>query len=73
MTIKYLTPEKIEEYNLLALSLIKVKKADKSEVLSKTKLRATIEACENLEGDIYDKAICLLKGLIQKTSFCKWE
>jgi len=65
----YPTTEKIIEYNLLALELIKVRKADKAEVLSKSKISEVICECEETEGDVYDKAIILLKGLIQKHPF----
>jgi death-on-curing family protein len=65
----YPTPERIIEYNLLALNLLKVKKADKAEVLSYQRIVDIIEGCKKLEGDIYDKAVFLLKGLIQKHPF----
>ena len=65
----YPTTEKIIEYNLLALELIKVRKADKAEVLSKSKITEVISECEDTKGDVYDKAIILLKGFIQKHPF----
>lgn len=67
--IMHTTPEKVIEYNLLALNMIRAKKSDKPEVLSKNKLIDVIEECKNLKGDIYDKAVVLLKGLIQKHPF----
>lgn len=67
--IIYPSPEKITEYNFLALELIRVKKADKPKVLSMTKIRCVIEECENKEGSVYDKAVVLLKGLVQKHPF----
>lgn len=67
--INYPTPEKIIEYNLLVLKLIKVKKADEAKVLSKAKIIEIVMECENYEGDVHDKAACLLKGLIQKHPF----
>lgn len=69
MGIKYPTPEKIIEYNFLALELIKVKKADQPKVLSLPRIKEVLEACENNPGDIYDKAVILLKGLVQKHPF----
>lgn len=69
MEIRYSTVERIMEYNLLALSLIKAKKSDKAEVMSYKKLADAVESCKNLEGDIYDKAVLLLKRLIQGHPF----
>ena len=69
MTIKYLTAQDMIELNVLALDLIKTKKADKSEVLSYQKIREVADGCEQLEGDIYDKAAHLLKKLIKQHAF----
>lgn len=44
--IVYPSPERIIEYNLLALELIKVKKADTPKVLSMSRIREIIEECE---------------------------
>jgi len=70
MTINYPTPERIIEYNLLALAVLKVKKADKPAVLSKSKLFDVIDGCKEKDGDVYDKAVVLLTGIIKKSSFC---
>jgi len=67
--IKYPTSEKVIEYNLLALTLIKVKKADQPKVLSNHAIVSAIEECRQAEGNIYDKAVHLLKGIIQKHPF----
>ena len=67
--IVYPTPEKIIEYNLLVLSIIKVKKADNPKVLSRSKIVDVIEDCKNLDGDIYDRAVFLMKSLVQKHPF----
>jgi len=67
--ITYPTAEKIIEYNILVLSIIKVKKADRAEVLSRSRLRAIIDECKKLKGGIHDKAVVLLKGLIQEHPF----
>lgn len=68
-TIVYPTPEKVIEYNLFVLKIIKVKKSDRPELISKSRLTDVVEGCINLHGDIYDKAVFLLKGLIQKHPF----
>ena len=67
--ILYPSPERIIEYNLLVLALIKVKRSDAAKVLSSIKIREIVEACEKTNGDIYDKAAALLKGIIQKHPF----
>ena len=65
----YPDKEKILEYNLLALTIIKAKKGDQPKVLNEHAIDIVIEDCKKLEGDIYEKAILLLKGLIQKHPF----
>ena len=67
--IIYPKVEKIIEYNLLALKFIKAKKADTPKVMSKSAILNTIYSCEDCSGDIYDKAVCLLKGIVQKHPF----
>lgn len=67
--INYPTAEKIVELNILAITLIKVKKSDAAKVLSVSKIKEVLEDCETNNGDIYDKAIILLKGIIQKHPF----
>jgi len=67
--VKYPAVERIIEYNVLALTLIKVKKADRPAVLSSGRLELIIKNCKELEGDLYDKAVCLLKGIIQLHPF----
>ena len=69
MIIYYPVLEKVIEYNLLVLTLIKAKKADKANLLSRERLEKVIEGCKNKEGDIYDKSVVLLKGLIQNHPF----
>lgn len=65
----FLSVEQVIEYNVLSINLIQVKKADKAEVLSKGRLIDVVEGCKELESDVYDKAVFLLKGLIQKHPF----
>ncbi len=67
--IVYPTPEKIIEYNILVLNMIKVRRADRAEVLSHARIVKVVNQCKELDGDIYDKAVCLLKGLIQEHCF----
>ena len=65
----YPSVEKIIELNLLALTVIKVKKADTPKVLSRSKIAQVIKECEEKEGDLFDKAAELLKGITQKHPF----
>jgi death-on-curing protein len=67
--IVYPTAEKIIEYNVLALKIIKVKRADQPKILSHQRIISIIDDAKNAEGDIYDKAVVLIKGLIQKHPF----
>ena len=69
MEINYPTVEHIIEFNHLALALVKVKKADKPVVLSKPKLLEIFEECQNAQGDVYDKAVVLLNGIVKKHPF----
>jgi death-on-curing family protein len=65
----YPSPERIVEYNILALELIKVRKADRPKVLNLPALRSVLDDCESAQGDVYDKAVVLLRGLVQKHPF----
>lgn len=67
--IRYLTIEKIIEYNFLALTLIKVKKADLPKVLSMERLNHIVNECKATRGDIYDKAVFLFSSLIKLHPF----
>ena len=67
--INYPAVEHIIEFNHLALALVKVKKADKPVVLGKPKLFGIVEECQNAQGDIYEKAVVLLTGIIKKHPF----
>ncbi|MBU0629014.1 MAG: type II toxin-antitoxin system death-on-curing family toxin [Nanoarchaeota archaeon] len=67
--IIYPIAEQIIEYNILVLNMIKVKKADKAQVLKPGIISNIINRCKETEGDIYDKAVCLFKGLVQEHAF----
>ena len=66
---RYLSIDKVTEYNLLALTVIRVKKADKSEVLGRHKIQAVLDDCKAQKGDVYDKAVALLAGLVKAHGF----
>lgn len=67
--VEYLTVEHLIEINKEVLKEVKVKKADSFKVLSLLKLRRLTEDVEAANGDLYDKAVVLLKGLIQYHPF----
>lgn len=67
--VEYPSVDKIIEFNLLVLNVIKVKKSDSAEVLSKTKLFDVLALCKSFQGDLFDKAVVLLKGLVQAHAF----
>ena len=67
--IIYPDTKKLVRYNLLVLNILKVKKADKTEILSYQKLVDIINDCKKLQGDIYDKAVYLLKNIVKKHAF----
>ena len=65
INIYYPSEDKIIELNILALTLIKIKKGNVPKLLNYKKLSNILEDCKNKEGDIYDKAVVLFKGLIK--------
>ncbi len=67
--IIYPSPEMIFRYNKLVLKNVRVKKADRAEVISYGALEKVVFECKIIDGDIYDKAVCLMKGLIQRHAF----
>jgi death-on-curing protein len=67
--LEYPSIEKIVEFNLLSLSIIKAKRADSSKVLSRAKIEHVLVFCKEFEGDVFDKAVVLLKGLVQAHAF----
>ena len=46
-----------------------IKKADRPEVLSKSRLVEIVEKCQDSRGDLYDKAAVLLTGIIKRHPF----
>ena len=65
----YPSEDLIIEYNALAVTIFEVKKADKSEVLTRATLSQAIDKCKVVNGDIYDKAAILLKELVKAHAF----
>lgn len=65
----YPSVEEIIEANKTVLAEIKVKKKDKHEVLSFEKIGSVIIGCKKNDGDIYDQAACLIRGLTKAHAF----
>src|SRR3989338_6465894 len=66
---KYPSSDDIISNNVLALALIRVKKADRPKILSHGKVRDCIKKCIEAEGGAYEKAAVLLKEIVQKHAF----
>jgi death-on-curing family protein len=68
---KYPTVEELIEINKRVLQEIKVKKADRSALTLSGKgiLEIIVNDMKMNKGDTYDKAIVLLKGIIQRHPF----
>ena len=67
--IKYPSVEDIIYANEKILKEIKAKKADEHKILSKYKIGKVVEEVADVGGDIYDKAVFLLKSLVQSHPF----
>lgn len=67
--VKYPSKEDIIKCNKVMLERIKVNKADTPKLLSLEKLDDALEYCENATGDLYDKAVYLLKKIIRNHPF----
>ena len=67
--VSYLTAEEVIAINKETLATIRVKKADSFKVLSVLKINSVLESAETAVGGVYDKAVVLLKGLVQEHPF----
>jgi len=65
--VKYPTINELIEINKLALKLIRAKKADQHKVLSRNALDFVLRSMKEQEGDIYEKAVTLLTGLLRSS------
>ncbi len=65
--VKYPTINELIEINKLVLKLIKAKKADQHKVLSRNELEGVLRSMKEQEGDIYEKAVTLLTGLLLRS------
>lgn len=65
----HLTEDDIIELNKISLENIKAKKADKHETLNYRKLREIMEESKNIQGDVYDEAVYLLRSILQNHPF----
>lgn len=67
--MKHLTEKEIIKYNQTTLEEIKVKKADKHEILREGIVGHIVSQCKATKGDSYDVAGCLLKSLLKEHPF----
>lgn len=65
----YPTEDKIIEFNVLVLNIIKVKKADTAKVINHFNISKAIEDCKHYEGDLYDKGTVLMKKIVNGHPF----
>ncbi len=63
--VRYPTVEELIELNKRVLEEIRVKKADRHRVLSRSGLDSLLGKVKEHEGDLYDKAAFLLTGLVR--------
>jgi len=61
--------QEIIDLNKKIIEKIKVKKADQAKVLSIDKLQNVTNECKKIKGDVYDKAVCLIKGISKNHPF----
>lgn len=62
--IKYPTVEEIDQANDMIIKEINVSRKDYHRVYHKDRIVKILEEMKNIDGDIYDKAVFLLKNLI---------
>lgn len=65
MEIAYPSVEAIIELNGEAIETIRVRKADRHKVLSRGRLELVLKEAQQCPGDLYDKAVVFLKGLVE--------
>ena len=67
--VRLLSVEDVVFLNILVLNLIPGTRADKHEVLDRLKISKVLLAVDSCEGDLYDKAVVLLKGFVSEHAF----
>jgi len=65
VVVAYPSADAIIELNRRAIETIKVKKADRHRVLSRGRIDIVLKETEACDGDTYDMAETLLKGLVE--------
>jgi death-on-curing family protein len=66
---EYLNAEQLAEVNRRVLKEVKVKRADSHRVANREKLESIVEEVRATDGDLLEKATCLLVGLTKKHAF----
>lgn len=67
--IEYLTAEQLAEINRRVLQEVKVKRADTHRLANRAKLKSIVQEVRALDGEVFEKATCLLVGLTKKHAF----
>lgn len=65
----YLDAYSIKEINKISIQLFKQKKADSFELIKFSETLKVTKECERKKGDVYDKAVVLLKGIAKCHAF----
>jgi death on curing protein len=68
-TTEYLTADQLAEINRRVLKEVRVKRADSHRLANREKLESIVEEVRALDGDVFQKATCLMVGLTKKHAF----
>lgn len=66
---RYPSVEDLVYTNRFSLERIKAKRADAHDVIGGAALGNLLRACKRLKGDVYDKAACFMREIVQKHPF----
>lgn len=67
--IRYLSSDELIDFNKTVLKEIKVRKADAPKILSRQKIQDVLDAVRGTSGDVFDKAVVLMTGLVRAHPF----
>ena len=67
--LRYPSVEVLVSINRMAIESVRVRKADRHEVYSKEALQRLLGEVQDTPGDVFDKAVVLLSGLLGRHFF----